>query len=57
VLFGNWLDLVIGMWSGVDLVVDEYTRAARGDVVITAMMDVDIAVRHPESFVELKEAA
>ncbi|EAQ96393.1 phage major capsid protein [Congregibacter litoralis] len=57
VIFANWSDLVIGMWSGVDLVVDQTTRAAYGDVIITAMMDCDIAVRHPESFVKLSEAA
>ena len=56
VLLGNWSDLFIGLWSGVDLVVDEVTRAAYGDVIITAMMDCDVAVRHSESFVELKEA-
>ena len=57
VLFGNWSDLLIGFWSGLDVVVDPYTRAAYGDVIVTVMQDVDIAVRHPESFCELKEAA
>ncbi|MCR9104744.1 MAG: phage major capsid protein [Gammaproteobacteria bacterium] len=56
VLFGNWSDLVIGMWSGLDFVVDPYTRASYGDVIITVFADCDIAVRHGKSFSELHEA-
>lgn len=57
VVFGNWSDLVIGMWSGFDFTVDPYTRASFGDVVITLLIDVDVAVRHGESFAEIHEAA
>ena len=56
VLFGNWSDLLIGLWSGLDFVVDPYTRAAYGDIIITVYQDVDIAVRHGESFAEIHEA-
>ena len=31
-IFGNWEDLYIGHWGGVDIVVDPYTLAAYGDV-------------------------
>ncbi|MFA5941422.1 MAG: phage major capsid protein [Sinimarinibacterium sp.] len=48
--FGNWADLVIGMWSGLDIMVDPYTGSTSGTVRIVALQDVDIAVRHPESF-------
>lgn len=53
VVFGNWSDLLIGLWSGLDFVVDPYTRAAYGDVIITIYQDCDIAVRHGESFAEI----
>ncbi len=56
-LFGNWSDLLIGFWSGVDILVDPYTRANYGDVIITAMQDCDVAIRHTESFAEIHEAA
>jgi HK97 family phage major capsid protein/HK97 family phage prohead protease len=55
-LFGNWADLLIGYWSGIDFIVDPHTRAAYGDLVVTALIDLDVKVRHPESFAELKEA-
>ena len=50
VLFGNWADLMIGYWSGVDLNVDTSTGSTSGTVRIVALQDVDIAVRHGESF-------
>ena len=50
VFFGNFMDLLVGMWGGLDLTVDPYTHSARGRVRITAFQDVDFAVRHPESF-------
>ncbi|MDX2074697.1 MAG: phage major capsid protein [Alphaproteobacteria bacterium] len=48
--FGNWSDLMIGMWSGLDLMVDPITGATSGTVRIVALQDMDSAVRHPESF-------
>lgn len=52
VVFGAWSQLFIGRWSGIDLLVNPYGDAAyaRGRVQVRAMQDVDIAVRHPESF-------
>jgi HK97 family phage major capsid protein len=48
--FGNWADLLIGFWSGLDLTVDPYTGSTSGTVRVVALQDVDVAVRHPESF-------
>ena len=48
--FGNWTDLLVGMWSGLDLRADTWTLAASDGLVLRAFQDVDIAVRHPESF-------
>lgn len=48
--FGNWADLIIGMWGGLDILVDPYTGSTSGTVRVVALQDVDIAVRHPESF-------
>lgn len=50
IIFGNWSDLIIGMWGVLDLMVDPYSNSAAGGVRIVAMQDVDVAVRHPESF-------
>lgn len=48
--FGNWEDLIIGLWGGLDIVVDKYTHSSSGSVRIVAFQDIDIAVRHPQSF-------
>lgn len=48
--FGNWADLLIGMWSGLDIMADPYQGATSGTVRIVALQDVDVAVRHGESF-------
>lgn len=52
VIFGAWSQLLIGRWTGIDLLVNPYdsTAYAKGRVMVRAMQDVDIAVRHPESF-------
>lgn len=54
--FGNWSDLVIGMWGGLDLRVDTSTKAKSDGKVLRAFMDVDVAVRNLESFTMGKRA-
>lgn len=48
--FGNWADLLIGFWSGLDLTVDPYTNSTTGTVRVVALQDADVGVRHAESF-------
>lgn len=50
VLFGNWMDLVIAMWGGLELTVDPYSLSTSGGLRLVALQDVDINVRHKESF-------
>lgn len=50
VFFGNFSDLVIGMWGGLEVLVDPYTNSATGRIRIVAMQDVDVAVRRALSF-------
>lgn len=52
-LFGNWADAIFAMWSGYDTIVDPYTQAGAGAVVVTVLQDGDFNVRHPESFVKM----
>jgi HK97 family phage major capsid protein len=56
IIFGNWADLMLGMWGGLDLMVDPYTNSTSGTVRIVALQDVDFAVRHPESFAAMLDA-
>jgi len=50
VFFGNWSDLIIGMWSGLDLRVDTSTKAASDGKVLRVFADIDTALRNAESF-------
>lgn len=56
ILFGNFADLIIGQWGSLDLMVDPYTGSTAGTVRVVALQDVDIAVRHAESFAAMKDA-
>ena len=49
-IFGNFSDLLIGYWSGVDVLVDPYSNSKTGTVRVVTMIDCDVDVRHPESF-------
>jgi HK97 family phage major capsid protein len=49
-IFGNWQDLVYALWSGMDTIVDPFTQAANGGVVITTLQDFDVNIRHYQSF-------
>lgn len=48
--FGNFDDLLVGMWSGVDLTVDPYALALSGGIRLIAIQTCDVAVRHAVSF-------
>lgn len=56
VIFGAWADLLIGQWGGIDLIVDDVTEAAKGNVRLVAHSEWDIAVRHAESFAAIQDA-
>ena len=50
VYFGNWEDVVMGLWGGLDIVVNPYTRDTDAVVRITVNTWGDLAVRHAASF-------
>lgn len=56
ILFGNWADLIIGLWGGLDILVDPYTGSSARTTRIVAFQDVDVTVRHPESFAAMVDA-
>lgn len=56
IFFGNWADLFIGMWGVLDILVDPYTGGTSGTVRVIALEDVDIAVRHAQSFAAMLDA-
>ena len=50
VLFGNFEDCILGMWGGMDVVIDPYTSAQTATVNVTINAFIDVAVRHAASF-------
>ena len=51
-IYGQWSELVIGYWSGVDILVNPYAEsiAKKGGVFIHAFLDADVVVREPKAF-------
>ena len=49
-VFGNFDDLLVGMFGGLDIVVDPFSNSTSGTVRIVALQSVDVAVRHAVSF-------
>jgi len=56
ILFGNWSELIIGMWGGLDIMLDPYTGATAGTKRVVALQDVDVALRRAASFAAMKDA-
>lgn len=56
IMFGNWSDLIVGLWGTLDLTVDPYSQSTSGTVRVVALQDVDVAARHVESFAAMKDA-
>ncbi|MNC14776.1 Phage capsid family protein [compost metagenome] len=56
-IFGNFADLIVGMWGGLDMTVDPYTLSKSGGLRIVVFQDVDFALRRTESFCVGRKAA
>lgn len=56
IFFGNWRDLLIGEWGGLETLVDNITQAANRVVRVHAYQTVDVAVRKPQSFAAMLDA-
>lgn len=56
VVFGNWNELLVGVWGdALDVTVDPYYYADQGMVRVITMAMVDVNARHPKSFVVTKD--
>jgi hypothetical protein len=50
ILFGDFTDLAVAYWGGIDVLVDPYTRGHAGLVRVIANAHVDAAARRTGSF-------
>ena len=56
IFFGDWSNIIIGNWGGLEIVVDPYTEAASGSVRVIATLLADVGVRNPQGFVKAVNA-
>ena len=54
-IFGNFDDLYVGHWGGIDIVVDPYTLAANADIRVVLNSWDDVVVVNPKSFAAIKD--
>lgn len=54
-IFGNFEDLYVGHWGGVDIVVDPFTLAAQADVRFVLNSWDDVKVVEPKSFAAIQD--
>ncbi|MBO9579869.1 MAG: phage major capsid protein [Sphingobium sp.] len=52
-IYADWTELLLGLWSEIDILVNPYesTAYSKGNISIRAMATVDCALRHKASFV------
>jgi HK97 family phage major capsid protein len=56
IIFGNWNDLMITQWGGLEILVDPYTQALTGLTRMVVNSFTDLAVLRPSSFAAMKDA-
>lgn len=54
-LFGDWSQLILANWGGIDIIIDEYTQAADAEVRLIVHSWWDINTRHPQAFTVCKD--
>jgi len=54
-IFGDWSELYIGQWGGIDLTVDPYTMIGDGQIRIVAQGFFNVLVHRPEAFAYYKD--
>ena len=54
-IFGNWSDLYLGSWGGLDLIVDPYTGKRKGEIEICINCYNDVLVAEPKSFAAIQD--
>lgn len=54
--FGNWSDLIVGLWGGLDILVDPYSNSTTGTMRVVALQDVDFGIRNVASFSAIVDA-
>ena len=54
-ILGDFSQVMLGFWSGVDVVTDTSSLSTSGGVRLAFFQDVDVAVRVPNAFAAIKD--
>ncbi len=54
-VFGNFNELLIGQWGGLDMIIDPFTSKGKAIIEVSAAAYHDILVRRPEAFAIVKD--
>lgn len=56
IIYGNWQELMIGQFGGLDIIIDPYTQATSSLLRIVINSWWDVALAHAASFAAMKDA-
>lgn len=54
-IYGDFSQILLGFYSGVDVVVDQASLSTSGGTRLAFFQDMDVALRYPESFAVIKD--
>lgn len=57
IFFGDFSQLMVGLFGAPSIIVDPYTNSKSGDVVISIMQEVDVGVQDTASFCKADEVS
>ena len=49
-IFGDFSQVILAFWSAPDVLIDPYTNGAKGGTRVVVFQDVDVGIRHAQSF-------
>lgn len=50
IVFGNWADMLVGLFATLELIPDPFTKKTSGMIEVASFQMADVIVRHGESF-------
>lgn len=50
ICFGDFSQVIVGQWGGIDILVDPYSLSTKGEVKVILFVSADVAVRYPAAF-------
>jgi hypothetical protein len=56
IIFGDFSELLVGQWGGIDMIVDPITKMEQSLTRVYVETFWDIAVRHAASFAAIQDA-